>query len=106
MPTTVKLVDPKVRLWTVWDGESKSRLGVPGDQKTFDKVPEYYLKKGRFVIVDEPEPVQEFIANPASEGGKDALRDEYEALSGVKPDGRWSVDRLRDGIAQLTASDE
>jgi len=30
---------------------------------------------------------------------RDELRAQYEQLTGEKPDGRWSVDRLRDEIA-------
>ena len=34
---------------------------------------------------------------------RDRLRAQYEQLTGEKPDGRWSADRLRDEIAEMGA---
>lgn len=35
---------------------------------------------------------------------RDELRAQYEQLTGEKPDGRWSAERLKDEIAKMGAS--
>lgn len=81
--------------------------------------------KGEKVRIDARGTIEEFKPHPGQEslyrslgyfrieeGGapapkvdeRDELRAQYEQLTGEKPDGRWSVERLKDEIAKMGAS--
>ena len=51
---------------------------------------------------DTVEPPAPEYEPPEPTDSRDALRAEYETLTGKAPDGRWSEQRLRDEIAALS----
>lgn len=59
----------------------------------FGELSESPINVSQSPITEPPEPV----VDP-----RDALRAEYEALTGKAPDGRWSEQRLRDEVAALS----
>ena len=77
------------------DKGEKVRIAARGTLEGFTPHPSHaclYRQLGYFRI-------EEGGASAPKVDERDGLRAQYEQLTGEKPDGRWSVERLKDEIA-------